>query len=51
MKANANMGDSHASYKQNMAQSKRSVTTAPGKKTSGPTMVNKKEPTNTGSVY
>ena len=49
-KANANMGDSHASYKENMSQSKRSVSTSPGKSTSGPTMINRKEPVNSGSV-
>ena len=50
-KANSNMGDSHDSYKRNMKESKRSVTTSPGKSTSGPRMINKKEPTNSGSVY
>ena len=49
-KANANMGDSHASEKYNNAQQGRAKTTSPGKSTSGPTMVNRKEPTNSGSV-
>ena len=50
-KANANMGDSHQSYKTNMAQSKRSTTTAPGAKAGPPKMVNKGAgTTNSGSV-
>ncbi len=49
-KANANMGDGHASEKYNNSQQKRSVTTPAGPSAGGPTMVNKKEPTNSGSV-
>ncbi len=49
-KANANMGDSHASEKYNNSQQKRASTTSPGPSAGGPTMVNKKEPTNSGSV-
>ncbi len=50
-KANANMGDSHQSYKTNMAQSKRSTTTAPGAKAGGPRIINKGAgTTNSGAV-
>ena len=51
MKANANMGDSHSSYKRNAAQQKRSVTTSPGAKAGGPKIINKGGgTTNSGAV-